>query len=91
YDGAGTAILDAMNSNVPVITSGAMAMEEIAGDAALYAKPADISDIAAQMMMVYKDEEMRSQLIEKGKAVSRLYNWEKSTELLWQSIENTIE
>ena len=62
------------------------AIQEIAGDAALYANPADPKDIADKMMMLYKDETLRSSLVEKGKAVVEKYSCDKTAEHLWQSI-----
>lgn len=91
YDGFGVSVLEAMQSGIPVITSANTAMKEIAGDAALYIKPSAISDIAAKMMTLYKDEELRNKLIEKGKLISAKYSWDKTAKLLWQSIENALD
>ena len=41
-------------------------MQEIAGDAALYADANDHTAIADSMMRLYKDENLRNHLIEKG-------------------------
>lgn len=91
WEGSGMQILGAMISYIPVITSINSAMQEIAGDAALYADPADHKDIADKMMLLYKDESLRNSLIEKGKIVVAQHNWEKTTELFWQSILNAIK
>ena len=42
-------------------------VQEIAGEAALYVNPADPDNIGDQMMRMYKDESLRTSLIEKGK------------------------
>lgn len=55
-EGFGVPVLEAMQCNVPVITSAASSMQEIAGEAALYAAPDDHTDIADKMMLLYKDE-----------------------------------
>jgi glycosyltransferase involved in cell wall biosynthesis len=90
WEGSGLAILEAMHSDVPVIASGGSAMQEIAGDAALYVDPADQTDIAEKMMRLYKDENLRNQLVEKGRNVCRQYNPEQSAALLWQAIVKTV-
>ena len=90
YEGIGTSVLDAMQCHVPVIVSSVSAMQEIAGDAALFADPENIPDLAAQMMTIYKDEALRSKLIEKGKLIPAKYKWDTSAELLWQSIESVM-
>lgn len=86
FEGFGVPVLEAMKCNVPVITSANSAMQEIAKDAALYINPESHIDIADKMMLLYKDENLRNQLIEKGRSTAEEYNWDKTAALLWQSI-----
>ncbi len=86
-EGFGVPVLEAMRSNVPVITSANSSMQEIAKEAALYINPEDHNDIADKMMLLYKDERLKKELIEKGKEVSKEYSWDRTAELLWKSIE----
>jgi len=86
WEGFGVPVLEAMNCHVPVITSSGSAMQEIAKDAALYADPDDHNDIAEKMMMLYKDENLRSRLILKGNIISKEYDWDRSAGLLWEDI-----
>ena len=79
--------LEAMRSNVSVITSIAGCMPEICSDAALYFDHNDHKDIADKMMLVYKDEKLRQQLIENGKEQVKKYTWDKTAKRLWKSIE----
>ena len=90
WEGFGVPVLEAMRCNVPVITSVNSAIQEIGGDAALYADPNNYNDIAEKMMRIYKDEELRRQLILRGAKLSGRYNWDESAELLWQTIMKTI-
>jgi glycosyltransferase involved in cell wall biosynthesis len=89
WEGFGVPVLEAMRCQVPVITSENSAMQEIAKDAALFANPSDHNDLAEKMMLLYKDENLRSQLIERGNKMSEEYNWSHSAALLWQSILKT--
>ena len=66
YEGFGLPVAEAMQSGVAVITSSNSAMQEIAGEAALYADPTDINAIADQLKRIYKDETLRSELTVKG-------------------------
>jgi len=91
WDGTGVQILGAMNSHIPIITSENSAMQEIAGDAALYINPADYKNIADKMMLLYKDESLRNSLIEKGKLVAAGYSWEKAADLFWQGILKAVK
>jgi glycosyltransferase involved in cell wall biosynthesis len=83
-------LLEAMKCNVPVITSNIYAMPEICGDAALYANYDDHNDIAAKIMMIFKDETLRTELILKGKKQVNRYSWENASLLLWQSIVKSM-
>lgn len=85
-----TTVLEAMRSAVPVIASGSPAMQEIAGDAALYADPGDPHDIAERMMRLYKDESLRIELAGKGRQRAQAYSWDRTAGLLWQSILDSV-
>jgi glycosyltransferase involved in cell wall biosynthesis len=89
-EGFGLPVLEAMRCNIPVITSENSAMREIAEDAALYINPTDHNDIAEKMLLLYKDENLRRQLIQKGKIISDQYSRDKSAGLLWQSIIKAV-
>ena len=86
FEGFGVPVLEAMRCDVPVITSADSAMQEIAKDAALYADANSHTDIANKMMLLYKDENLRKELILKGRQIVKQYSWDKTATLLWQSI-----
>ena len=89
HEGFGVPVLEAMQSAIPVITSSKSSMQEIAGEAALYAEPSDPSSIAEQMMRIYKDETLRSKLITAGVEKVKQFSWDKTAALLWDLIERT--
>ncbi|HET9057225.1 MAG TPA: glycosyltransferase family 1 protein [Chitinophagaceae bacterium] len=89
FEGFGVPPLEAMQCFVPVIASSASSIPEICGEAALYANPEDFEDIADKMMLLYKDEALRNQLIEKGKKQILNYSWDTTAQLLWQCIMET--
>lgn len=86
YESFGIHSLQAMKYGVPVITCNEGAMLEICGDAALYVSPNKHSDLAEKMMMIFKDEKLRSELIEKGSKTAQKYSLEKTTALFFESI-----
>jgi glycosyltransferase involved in cell wall biosynthesis len=87
FEGFGVPVLEAMKAHVPVLTSEGTSMEEIGEDAALYFDPADIRDMGDKLMMIYKDETLRSRLIGKGKLIAEKYNWDRTADFLWEAIE----
>lgn len=91
FEGFGVPVLEAMQCGVPVLTSAGTAMEEIAGDAALYADPADHEAIAEKMMWLYKDEKGRNELIQKGLKQVKQYSWDRTAELLWGCIMKAVD
>jgi glycosyltransferase involved in cell wall biosynthesis len=89
FDCCGIPLLESMRSGVPIITSNLSALREIGGDAALYFDPHDYADIAGKMMLMFKDERLRNELIVKGNQQGKKYNWQTTAELLWASIVRT--
>lgn len=66
-DDFGLTLMEALHCEVPVITYNTGALTEIGGDAVLYTDPGDVQNIADKMMRIFKDEKLRSQLIQKTK------------------------
>ncbi|WP_439505029.1 glycosyltransferase family 4 protein [Sediminibacterium sp.] len=86
FEGFGLPIVEAMQSGVPVITANNSSMPEVGGDAALYAESNNPASIAAQMQILYRNEQMREKLIQKGLERAQYYSWDKSAALFWEEI-----
>lgn len=91
FEGFGIPILEAMNCDIPIITSNITSMPEVAQDAALLVDPFSIESISNAMLYIYKDEDMRNQLIEKGRKRKLDFSWDKTANALWQSIEKAMK
>jgi glycosyltransferase involved in cell wall biosynthesis len=65
-DAVASPVYAALRSSVPVVAIEGPAAREAAGDAALYANPEDMSELAEKMSLVYKDEDLRSGMIRRG-------------------------
>jgi len=91
FEGFGIPILEAMYCDVPVITSNTTSMPEVGGDAVLYADPFSILSICDAMEKLFFDNEIRIQLIEKGKERRNMFNWQKTADKLWNSVERLIK
>lgn len=87
YEGFGLPVLEAMKQGCPVITSNISSLPEAGGDAALYVDPEDIDDIAEKITQLVKNEKLRKELVEKGKAQVKKFSWEKTAKETLQVLE----
>jgi len=90
FEGFGIPIIEAMNCDVPVITSNVSSMPEVAGDAALLVDPNNLDDIAAKMKIISQDEELRNHLIMKGRLQREKFSWQQTADRLWDCIMKTM-
>lgn len=84
YSGLSIYNLESMKAGVPVLAYTAPGMGNIEGIQQI--KTNDIADIADGIMLLYKDEVLRNDLIEKGKTIAAQYSWEQSTNIFWDLI-----
>lgn len=91
FEGFGIPILEAMNCGVPVITSNVTSMPEVADGAALLVDPFNVEEITNALFLINSDEQKRIELIKKGEKRKLDFSWDKTAELLWNSIEKTIK
>lgn len=78
YEGFGLPILEAMQCGTPVITSDATSMPEVAGDAALLVNPNEVKELKNAMHEIYKDNQLRAALIQKGIMRAKEFSWKKA-------------
>lgn len=78
YEGYGIPILDAFICGVPVVTSDAGSMPEVAGEAAVLVDPYDASSIADGITKILAGPKA---LIEKGFTRVREFSWEKTARM----------
>jgi glycosyltransferase involved in cell wall biosynthesis len=90
FEGFGIPLVEAMQSEIPIITSNVTSLPEIAGDAALMVNPYEVNDIKNAMIKMYNDSALRTSLIAKGNLRKNLFSWDKSADLLWESVTKAI-
>jgi glycosyltransferase involved in cell wall biosynthesis len=66
-------------------------MPEVAGDAALLVNPFQPLSIAGAMKKLAEDVSFRQDLIRKGLDRKNEFTWQRTADLLWESIENAIK
>ena len=75
-------ILAAIQCNIPVVTISNEISEEVFVDAVIYCKPDNIDEMAKNMILLYKDENRRNELIKKGVAISHKHSYAGSLQAL---------
>jgi glycosyltransferase involved in cell wall biosynthesis len=78
YEGFGLPTLEAMSCGCPVITSKLSSLPEVCGDAALYIDPYDVEDIAAAILNLTIDDNLKKLLIVKGFQNIKRFDWVKT-------------
>jgi glycosyltransferase involved in cell wall biosynthesis len=84
------AIIASMNTKVPLLLSSKGGTKEICEDAAIYFDAESYKDIAEKMMLIFKDETLRSEIINKATVRIKKFNWEKSSFALLAAIKKII-
>jgi glycosyltransferase involved in cell wall biosynthesis len=90
FEGFGIPIVEAMNADVPVITSNITSMPEVAGNAALLVDPFSVDSISLAMQQIYSDEALRADYIQKGKIQRQQFTWDNTAIQVWQSVEKAL-
>lgn len=90
FEGFGIPLVEAMKCELPVIASDKTSLPEVGGDAAIYVNPFSVKDIKNGMKRVFKDESLRTELIEHGKQRATLFNWDKTAEIVWNTIVEVV-
>jgi glycosyltransferase involved in cell wall biosynthesis len=67
YEGFGLPPLEAMAHGCPVLCADTSSLPEVCGDAALYADPYSVEDLAEKIDALLRDETLRRRLTEKGR------------------------
>ena len=89
FEGFGIPILEAFKCDTPVITSNVTSMPEVAGDAALLVDPFNEASIADAMGKVL-DEDVRKELIAKGRGRACDFSWDQAAEKIWNCLMKSI-
>ncbi|HEY1038313.1 MAG TPA: glycosyltransferase family 1 protein [Bacteroidia bacterium] len=90
FEGFGIPLIEAMECDVPIISSNATSMPEVAGDAALFVNPYEVNEIKNAMIYLYNDRDKCRELVKAGRIQKNKFSWDKSADLLWKSIEKAL-
>ncbi len=82
YEGFGLPLLEAMGCGVPVLTSNASSLPEVAGEAAMQLAPQDEAAWTDEMAHLLADNARRAELVAAGFRQARQFSWRKSAQQL---------
>jgi glycosyltransferase involved in cell wall biosynthesis len=78
YEGFGFPVLEGFSAGVPVLTSSAGSLPEVAGDAALLIDPNDVDAIAEGLVRLFGDPALRERLVAAGRGRLATFTWERT-------------
>lgn len=90
FEGFGIPLVEAMQCEIPVISSNTTCMPEIVGNAAVLVNPFEVNDISKAMIDLFRQPELRNRLIGNGNQRKHLFSWDRSANLLWESITKAL-
>lgn len=76
-EGFGIPLLEAMALGCPVVASNTGALPEVGGGASVYFNPRDTGDMVEKITQVLNSNNLRKDLVKKGKKRVKLFSWEK--------------
>lgn len=91
FEGFGIPLVEAMKCELPILASDATSLPEVGGDAAIYVNPFSVEDIKNGMIRMYKDEPLRTELIENGRKRAALFQWQNTADKVWEVIVEVFE
>ncbi len=81
-EGFGIPVLEAFQSNVPVLVANNSCLPEVGGDAVIGFDPYDVNGLATLLKKVLTDSSLQVTLKEKGKQRLAYFSWEKASAAL---------
>jgi glycosyltransferase involved in cell wall biosynthesis len=90
YEGFGLPVLEAMACGVPVVTTNAASIPELAGPAAFQLDPNDTKHMAAPIIRLCTEEESRDMMIERGFAQVEKFSWPKTAQETLQAYRDAV-
>ncbi len=80
YEGFGLPVLEAMACGTPVVASTSSSVPEVAGEAVLYADPADLDAWRTHISNVIGDQALRDKLRASGLQRAKQFTWENTAQ-----------
>lgn len=89
-EGFGIPVLEAMAHGIPVITSQSSALPEAAGNAAILVNPTNVDQLATELNRLAADQDLRSELQDRGRERARMFPWERAVSSTWDVYQTLL-
>jgi glycosyltransferase involved in cell wall biosynthesis len=86
FEGFGVPVLEAMNSEVPAITSNVSSMPEVAGKAALLVNPYSVEEISLSLENIWEDGQLRERLVQEGRLQRQQFTWQNAADVVYENL-----
>lgn len=90
YEGFGLPIVEALACGTPVLTADNSCLPEAGGPGAFYVNAEDVDGIAAGILQLIGDNELRNRLRTAGQAHAQQFTWQRSAEQLLGAYEHLL-
>lgn len=90
FEGFGIPLLEAMNCDIPILTSNVTSLPEIAGKSAIYCDPLNIQDISEGMLNLATHPDLRKALVSEGRIRRASFSWDLTADKVWKSLVKII-
>lgn len=84
HEGFGIPLIEAEACGIPVVASKGTVMEEVSNGSAFFVNPLEVSEITEAIVKI--EHGQRNPILR-----DHTYTWDKAAELLWESIQRTIQ
>lgn len=91
YEGFGIPLLEAFHVGIPVASSNATCLPEIAADAAHYFNPYSVDEIAKSITYVLNNKKLQTELVASGHKRLEDFTWRKSAQEHISLFENLMK
>jgi glycosyltransferase involved in cell wall biosynthesis len=75
-----------MKCGIPILSGNLTSLPEVAGEAAIYCDPYDVSAITAGMHILANDADIRERLKQAGIGRGKLFSWDHTAAACWKAI-----
>lgn len=91
YEGFGLTPLEAMRAGLPVVVLDTPVAREVYGDGAWYVRAGDARGVAAALISLLRQPDVRAAQVKAGAATAAQYRWDETARQTWAALLDAVE